>query len=114
MVVLVTSLILKLEVDMERESEVASVSVKAEASVQSKETPKHRSKTGSVGPVLGFALIVCLGGVLGGYSHGYPSPTLLDLQRAYQSGERVTAFSSSSVYEGIFGVRRASPAPPPL
>ncbi len=63
-----------------------------------------RKRTGSVGPVLTVALIVSIGGVLGGCSHGFPSPTLLDLQEAYEEGERVTAFSSSSIYAGLFGV----------
>ena len=62
------------------------------------------TKTGRIGPVLLYALIVCLGGVLGGYSHGFPSPTLLDLEEAYQQGERVNAFQSSSIYAGLFGV----------
>lgn len=62
------------------------------------------SQTGSVGPVLLYSLIACIGGVLGGYSHGFPSPTLLDLEKAYERGERVNAFPSSSVYAGLFGV----------
>ena len=68
------------------------------------ETSEEKRGMTSVVPVLCCALIVCLGGVLGGYSHGFPSPTLLDLQRAYQRGERVTAFPSSSIYVGLFGV----------
>ena len=73
-----------------------------------------KSKTGSVGPVLFCALVACVGGVIGGYSHGYPSPTLLDLQEAYERGDRVTAFSSSSIYAGLFGVSSPTPslAPP--
>lgn len=62
------------------------------------------SQTGSISFVVVISLIVSLGGVLGGYSHGFPSPTLLDLQEAYDEGDRVTAFSSSSVYAGLFGV----------
>ena len=84
-------------------------------SLKGSSEPVEKSQTGTVGPVLAFALIVCLGGVLGGYSHGFPSPTLLELEIAYQGGERVTAFSSSSIYEGIFGVSQLSaqqPAPP--
>ena len=84
-------------------------------SFKSGSSAEERSKTGSVGPVLVFALIACLGGVLGGYSHGFPSPTLLDLEIAYEMGERVTAFSSRSIYEGIFGVSSpfcSKPAPP--
>ena len=75
---------------------------------------KVEASTGRVIPVLVICLVVCTGGVIGGYSHGYPSPTLLDLQRQYEGGERVTAFSSSSVYAGIFGVRSCSPAPPTI
>ena len=80
-------------------------------SAKSGSTAEEKSKTGSVGPVLLFALIACIGGVLGGYSHGFPSPTLLELELAYERGERVTAFSSSSIYEGLFGVS-CRPAPP--
>ncbi len=66
---------------------------------------KHgRNKTGRVWVVLVYALIAALGGVIGGYSHGFPSPTLLDLQQAYEGGERTTAFSSSGAYAGVFGV----------
>ena len=64
----------------------------------------EKPQTGSLGPVLLCALVVCVGGVIGGYSHGFPSPTLLNLQKAYEKGERVTAFQSSSIYAGIFGV----------
>ncbi len=63
-----------------------------------------RSSTGRVGLVLVFALMACTGGILGGYSHGFPSPTLLQLEIAYENGERTTAFSSKSIYEGLFGV----------
>jgi hypothetical protein len=63
------------------------------------------SQTGSVGVVIVISLIVSIGGILGGYSHGFPSPTLLDLQLEYERGDRVTAFSSSSNYVGLFGVR---------
>ncbi len=73
-------------------------------SFKTSKTSEERSQTGQVGPVLLFAIIACVGGVLGGYSHGFPSPTLYELEIAYQSGERVTAFSSSSIYEGLFGV----------
>ncbi len=89
-------------------------SEEAGGSVQSAKQ-KRKVATTTAGPVLAFALIVCLGGVLGGYSHGFPSPTLLDLERAYERGERVIAFSSSSIYEGIFGVSFCSsnqPHPP--
>ena len=88
----------------------STISEEPGGSVQSAQNVEQKRSTGSVGAVLTFALIVCVGGVLGGYSHGYPSPTLLELDRDYQRGERVVAFSSSSIYEGIFGV---SPAPPP-
>ena len=72
------------------------------------------TSTGRVGPVVVFALIACIGGVLGGYSHGFPSPTLLQLEIAYRGGDRVTAFSSKSIYEGLFGVSalEVKPAPP--
>lgn len=80
-------------------------------STKSGSSVEEKAKTGSVSFVLLFALIVCIGGVLGGYSHGFPSPTLLELELAYESGERVTAFSSSSIYEGLFGVS-CRPAPP--
>lgn len=69
---------------------------------------KTEAPTGRVLPVLAICLVVCTGGVIGGYSHGYPSPTLLDLQRQYEDGDRVTAFSSGSIYAGIFGVRFCS------
>ena len=62
------------------------------------------SITGRVGLVFVFALIACIGGILGGYSHGFPSPTLLQLELAYERGERTIAFSSKSIYEGLFGV----------
>ena len=73
-------------------------------SLKAKTSPEEKSKTGRIGPVLLFALIACIGGILGGYSHGFPSPALLELETAYQGGERVTAFSSSSIFEGLFGV----------
>ena len=108
--------------------EVTGEELKAEAAAQAESTGDATSKaaekpsppaplktkTGSVGPVLVYSLIVCVGGVLGGYSHGYPSPTLLDLQEAYERGDRVTAFSSSSIYAGLFGVSSPTPslAPP--
>lgn len=79
------------------------------SSESSKDCKGKTCQTSLVSPVLGFSLIVCIGGVLGGYSYGFPSPTLLDLEESYESGERVTAFPSSSIYAGIFGV---SPAPP--
>ena len=76
-------------------------------SIKKSKAVEEKSKTGRLGCVLLFALIACIGGVLGGYSHGFPSPTLLELKIAYDRGERVTAFSSSSVYEGLFGVSSA-------
>jgi hypothetical protein len=66
--------------------------------------PSVQSQTGSIRFVIAVSLIVSIGGVLGGYSHGFPSPTLLDLQLAYERGDRVTAFSSSSDYAGLFAV----------
>ena len=101
---------------MEAESKLACKSEEVEGSVQSKGSSSSQQKlrkTGSVAPILAFALIVCIGGVLGGYSHGFPSPTLLDLQIAYERGDKVTAFPSSSIYVGIFGVSVCKPAPPP-
>lgn len=80
---------------------------------KSRSSKEEKSETGAVGPVLLFALIACIGGVLGGYSHGFPSPTLLELELAYERGERVTAFSSSSIYEGLFGVSCNQPHPLP-
>ena len=68
----------------------------------------EKSATGFVGYIVVISLIVSVGGVLSGCSHGFPSPTLLDLEEAYRRGDRVTAFSSSSIYAGIFGV---SPTP---
>lgn len=65
---------------------------------------RQASSTGRVWAVLGYALIAALGGVIGGYSHGFPSPTLYDLQEAYSNGERTTAFSSDGAYAGAFGV----------
>ncbi len=65
---------------------------------------RHRAENGGARVVVVISVVVALGGVIGGYSHGFPSPTLLDLQREYERGERVSAFSSSSVYAGIFGV----------
>lgn len=79
-------------------------------------SPDHKAesaRTGLVGSVLLYSLIVCIGGVIGGFSHGFPSPTLLDLQKDYDGGQRVTAFPSSSVYAGLFGVSaHVHPAPP--
>jgi hypothetical protein len=65
---------------------------------------ERKQSTGFVGCVVAISLVVSIGGVIGGYSHGFPSPTLLGLQQRYERGERVTAFSSSSVYAGLFGV----------
>lgn len=77
----------------------------------------RQQSTGFVGYVIIISLMVSIGGVIGGYSHGFPSPTLLNLQVAYERGERVTAFSSSSVYAGLFGVSpcmQKQPHPLPL
>ena len=68
------------------------------------ETKNKEIKTGRVSTVVVYALIVSIGGVIGGYSHGFPSPTLIDLQMEYDKGERVAAFPSSCFYAGLFGV----------
>ena len=65
---------------------------------------KRETETGRICSVLALSLIVCIGGVIGGYSHGFPSPTLLELQKQYENGDRVDAFSSDSFYAGLFGV----------
>ncbi len=72
-------------------------------------TPCRQHNSGRVWVVLVYALMAAMGGVIGGYSHGFPSPTLLDLQEAYDSGERETAFSSSTAYAGLFGVSEFVP-----
>lgn len=77
-----------------------------------KKSSEARSQTRFISPVLGFSLIVCIGGVLGGYSHGFPSPTLLELEQAYERGERITAFPSDSILAGIFGVSTQPHSPP--
>ena len=64
----------------------------------------QEQRTGLVSCVVAISLVVSVGGVIGGYSHGFPSPTLLDLQEDHDAGERVSAFSSKSIYAGIFGV----------
>ena len=65
---------------------------------------EKKSETGRIYVVLALSLIVCIGGVIGGYSHGFPSPTLLDLQNLYENGDRVNSFPSNSFYAGLFGV----------
>lgn len=70
----------------------------------------QQPSTGLVSCVVAISMVVCIGGVMGGYSHGFPSPTLVDLQEDYDAGERVTAFSSKSAYAGIFGVSLKIPS----
>ena len=100
----------------------AELEERGEAAVEIKAVPKNEptsrrkpaeSQTGSISFVVVVSLIVSLGGVLGGYSHGFPSPTLLDLQEAYDRGDRVTAFSSSSAFAGLFGVSQCVHQPHP-
>ncbi len=66
--------------------------------------PEQAVESGFSVPLLLCALVACMGGILGGFSHGFPSPTLLELQQAYEGGERTTAFPSNSFYAGLFGV----------
>lgn len=66
---------------------------------------KHHKTGINVSIVVLYALIVSIGGIIGGYSHGFPSPTLIDLQIEYDKGERVTAFPGSCFYAGLFGVK---------
>lgn len=66
--------------------------------------PPEQMETGFSVPLLLCAVVACMGGVLGGFSHGYPSPTLLELHQAFLNGDTVTAFPSTSFYTGLFGV----------
>ena len=83
----------------DRSKSIANDESKVEAKIKKKESGSVLTMT-----VVLYALIVSIGGVIGGYSHGFPSPTLIDLQTEYDKGERVTAFPSHSFYAGLFGV----------
>ena len=95
---------IKIAAELEEEEEE-----EAEKPIKEKPVEFEKNATGFVGYIVVISLIVSIGGVLSGCSHGFPSPTLLDLEEAYRQGDRVTAFSSSSKYAGTFAV---SPTPP--
>ena len=67
-------------------------------------SPEDPVDSGFSAPLILCTLVACMGGVLGGFSHGFPSPTLLELHQAFLNGDTITAFPQSSFYTGLFGV----------